>query len=181
LDSEGANRAYNVICRFSSMDREYIALAPQVEENVVELFRYVEDEDGNVSVEDIASDMEFETITEAFHKISEQELGELLSESEEDTTVVITRDDGSECTCNIISLFEYDGKDYIALMPLEDIRELDGDGKTNLQIVLYGYSAYDDSGGHSNISLIPIPVGYYSNVEEHFMSMVEDIDIGVSA
>jgi len=185
-DVEGNNHKYYIICRFYAMDREYIALAPQSGGNVVELFRCIEDEDGKINVEDIFSDMEFESVKDAYQKIAAEEINNI--EDSKDTTIIITRDDGSECVCNIVSLFEYDSKDYIALMPLEPIGssnedlgdEADARRAANFQIVLYGYTSYDDNRGATNISLIPIPPGQYPSIEAYFMDMVMNDDEGVS-
>jgi len=188
-DIKGDAYKYYIICRFQTMNKEYIALAPQTGENVVELFRCFEDDKGKIGVADVVSDMELDAVKEAYRKINANEVDELLLEDSKDTTLIIKRDDGSECVCEIVSLFEYDSKDFIALMPLESAEiisrpldvEADEDAQeeVNLNVVLYGYNVYDNNKGNATISLLPIPAGQYPSIEAYFMELVMADDEGV--
>lgn len=56
---------------------------------------------------------------------------------EEEMTVTLILDDGSEVDCIVITIFEAGGKDYIALLPLEQEEE---EG----EVYLYRYSESED-------------------------------------
>lgn len=58
--------------------------------------------------------------------------------SAEEMTVELELDDGV-CTCAVITIFECNGKDYIALLPLdEDSQNEDG------EVWIYGYSENEE-------------------------------------
>ena len=44
----------------------------------------------------------------------------------EDITVTLTLDDDRELECAIITIFEAGGRDYIALLPLDDVEAEEG-------------------------------------------------------
>ena len=52
----------------------------------------------------------------------------------EDITVTLTLDDDRELECAIITIFEAGGRDYIALLPLDDVEAEEG------EVYLYRYS-----------------------------------------
>lgn len=54
--------------------------------------------------------------------------------AEEEMTVELELDDGEKVTCAVITILEVSGKDYIALMPLDENGEND-DG----EVWFYGY------------------------------------------
>lgn len=62
-----------------------------------------------------------------------------LNEPEEEMTVTLTLDDGTELECIVLSIFEAGKKDYIALLPVENIESEDG------EVYLYRYSE-DENG-----------------------------------
>lgn len=55
-----------------------------------------------------------------------------------DTTVTLTLDNDEELECAVISIFEADGRRYIALLPLE------GDDAENGEVYLYRYNETED-------------------------------------
>lgn len=57
----------------------------------------------------------------------------------EEMTVTLTLDDGSDLECVVLTIFEADGKDYIALLPLDGKEAEDG------EVFLYRYS--EDANG----------------------------------
>ena len=61
------------------------------------------------------------------------------NEVDEDMTVELTLDDGTEVTCAIVTILEVDGKDYIALLPLDENQENE-DG----EVWFYEYSENPD-------------------------------------
>ena len=57
----------------------------------------------------------------------------------EEMTVTLTLDDGREIECVVLTIFPAGGKDYIALLPMDDIEAEDG------EVYLYRYSE-DENG-----------------------------------
>ena len=63
----------------------------------------------------------------------------------EDITVTLTLDDDRELECAIITIFEAGGRDYIALLPLDDVEAEEG------EVYLYRYSEKDGQPELENI------------------------------
>ena len=61
----------------------------------------------------------------------------------EEMTVTLTLDDGREIECVVLTIFPAGGKDYIALLPMDDIEAEDG------EVYLYRYS--EDENGQPNL------------------------------
>lgn len=77
-----------VLTIFEAGGREYIALLPmedeEAEEGEVYLYRYLEDADGNPSLDNIEDDEEYEIVSDAFDELlDDQEYDELVGEDEE--------------------------------------------------------------------------------------------------
>ena len=62
----------------------------------------------------------------------------------EEMTVTLTLDDGREIECVVLTIFPAGGKDYIALLPMDDIEAEDG------EVYLYRYS--EDENGQPKTS-----------------------------
>ncbi len=58
-----------------------------------------------------------------------------VDEDDTDVMVTITLEDDSELDCEIITIFETDGQDYIALLPVDQ----DGEALEEMGILLYRY------------------------------------------
>ncbi len=76
-----------VLTIFEAGGKDYIALLPldgaESEEGEVYLYRYLEDEEGNPSLDNIEDDAEYEIVEEAFDELlDEQEYYELVGEDE---------------------------------------------------------------------------------------------------
>ncbi len=72
----------NVLGVFDVNDRDYIALLPEKDEEVL-IFRYTE-EDGNVSLDNIETDEEYEEVSEVFYEIFIDEDEEYFEDEELD-------------------------------------------------------------------------------------------------
>ena len=77
-----------VLTIFEAGGRDYIALLPMdgedAEEGEVYRYRYMEDADGNPSLDNIEDDDEYEIVADAFDELlDDQEYDELVSEDEE--------------------------------------------------------------------------------------------------
>ncbi len=66
----------------------------------------------------------------------------LAQEPDEEMTVTLTLDDGSELECVVLTIFEAGGRDYIALLPMEGEDAEDG------EVYLYRYTE-DEEGNPS--------------------------------
>lgn len=66
---------------------------------------------------------------------------------EDETTVTLTLDDGKELECVVLTIFPAGGKEYIALLPMEEA-ESDEEG----EVFLYRYS--EDENGDPNLENI---------------------------
>ena len=56
----------------------------------------------------------------------------------EEVTVTLTLDDDTELECAVLTIYEVDGKEYIALLPMNDEENEDGD------VFLYRYVETED-------------------------------------
>ncbi|MCI8888716.1 MAG: DUF1292 domain-containing protein [Hungatella sp.] len=59
-------------------------------------------------------------------------------EPQEEMTVTLTMDDGSEVECVVLTIFEADGRDYIALLPMDSAQADEG------EVYLYRYFEPED-------------------------------------
>lgn len=85
---DGSELECVVLTIFEAGGRDYIALLPMegedAEEGEVYLYRYMEDQDGNPSLDNIEDDDEYEVVSDAFDELlDEQEYDELIGEDEE--------------------------------------------------------------------------------------------------
>ncbi|MCD7789302.1 MAG: DUF1292 domain-containing protein [Bacteroides thetaiotaomicron] len=84
---DGSELECVVLTIFEAGVRDYIALLPmegaEAEEGEVYLYRYLEDEDGNPSLDNIEDDDEYEIVADAFDELlDDQEYDELVGEDE---------------------------------------------------------------------------------------------------
>ena len=73
------------------------------------------------------------------------EKNKMMEEPEEEMTVTLTLDDGSEIECLVLTIFEAGGRDYIALLPTEGIDAEEG------EVYLYRYTEVDGEPDLQNI------------------------------
>ncbi|MCR5256130.1 MAG: DUF1292 domain-containing protein [Acetatifactor sp.] len=64
---------------------------------------------------------------------------EKFENTDEEMTVDIELDDGTVVNCSIVTIFDVDGKEYIALLPLDD----DGENEDG-EVWIYRYSENPD-------------------------------------
>ena len=89
----------------------------------------------------------------------------------ESLTVTLTLDNDEELECSVLTIFELDGRQYIALLPLDENGE-DADG----QIYLYRITdnGEDEEPGLENI----LDDEEFDQVSEAFSEWMEDQDFG---
>lgn len=73
-------------------------------------------------------------------------LGNQEAENEEEMTVTLTLDDGTELECVVLTIFEAGDKEYIALLPLDGQESEDG------EVYLYRYT--EDADGNPDLENI---------------------------
>lgn len=67
---------------------------------------------------------------------------------DEDMFVTLDLDDGSSMECQILTIFEADGRDYIALLPVDEYEQPNDEG----EVFIYRYS--EDADGNPNLENI---------------------------
>lgn len=72
--------------------------------------------------------------------------GQNNEEMEQEMTVTLTLDDGSELECIVLTIFPAGGKDYIALLPMEGAEADEG------EVYLFRYS--EDAEGNPDLQNI---------------------------
>ncbi|WP_432626643.1 DUF1292 domain-containing protein [Brotaphodocola sp.] len=84
---------------------------------------------------------------------------------QEEMTVTLTLDDGSELECVVLTIFEAGNRDYIALLPSEGIEAEEG------EVYLYRYS--EDADGNPNLDNIEDDEEY-EIVSDAFDELLDD-------
>ena len=76
------------------------------------------------------------------------EKNKLNNLDDEDMFVTLDLDDGSSMECQILTIFEADGRDYIALLPVDEDEQPNEDG----EVFIYRYS--EDAEGNPSLENI---------------------------
>lgn len=88
---------------------------------------------------------------------------------DEDICVTLELDDGTEVECDILTIFELNGQDYIVLLPLEE------DGEENEEGTVYIYRYFEDEDGNPSMENIEDEEEYEA-VEERFDELLDEAD-----
>ena len=83
---------------------------------------------------------------------------------DEEMTVTLDLDDGTSVDCAVVTIFEMDRRDYIALLPLDD----NGDSK-NGEVWIYRYSENPDDPNEE-------PVLEYIEDDEEYDAAIDAFD-----
>ena len=84
---------------------------------------------------------------------------------DDDMFVTLDLDDGSSVECQILTIFEADGRDYIALLPLDE----NGDG----EVFIYRYS--EDAEGNPSLENIEDD-DEYEVVSDRFDELLDEAE-----
>lgn len=95
---------------------------------------------------------------------------ESFENTEEEMTVTITVDDGTEVECAILSIFEFQNKDYIALLPLKE----DGSGNDEGEFWLYGYKENPNNPNEEPEIIYIEDDDEYDEVADYFDELLDD-------
>lgn len=91
------------------------------------------------------------------------------AEDDEDIMVTLSLDDGSSVECEILTIFEVDGRDYIALLPLDEKGEPNDAG----EVYLYRYQ--EDTEGNPSLENIEDDEEYEA-VADRFDELQDEAD-----
>lgn len=91
-----------------------------------------------------------------------------LSE-EEDIRVTLDMDDGTQVECEILTIFDVNDQDYIALLPLDE------DGEENEEGTVYIYRYFEDEDGNPSIENIASDEEFEA-VEERFDEFLDEAE-----
>ena len=84
---------------------------------------------------------------------------------EDEPTVILTLEDGTELECAVLTIFEVEKKEYMALFPL--------DGEDDADILLYGYKEV----GEDDLELIYIENDEeYEKVSDVFDMLLDEVE-----
>lgn len=87
---------------------------------------------------------------------------EILEEEDSEIRVTLSMDDDSEVECRILTIFEMEDQDYIALLPLDE----EGDDNEEGEVFIYRY--FEDDDGNPSLENI--------EEEEEFQAVSECFD-----
>lgn len=88
---------------------------------------------------------------------------------DEDILVTLEMDDGSTAECEILTIFEVNEQDYIALLPLDEEEEPNEEG------TVYIYRYLEDKEGNPSLDNITDEEEYEA-VEERFDELLDEIE-----
>jgi uncharacterized protein YrzB (UPF0473 family) len=92
-----------------------------------------------------------------------------VDENDDDVVVTINMDDGTDVTCEILTIFDVGEQDYIALLPLEE------DGTPASDDTVYIYRYFEDEDGTPSLENIQSDEEYEA-VEERFDELLDEAD-----
>ena len=88
---------------------------------------------------------------------------------DDDMFVTLDLDDGSSVECQILTIFEADGRDYIALLPLDE----NGDSNEDGEVFIYRYS--EDAEGNPSLENIEDD-DEYDVVSDRFDELLDEAE-----
>ena len=88
---------------------------------------------------------------------------------DDDMFVTLDLDDGSSVECQILTIFEADGRDYIALLPLDENGDTNEDG----EVFIYRYS--EDAEGNPSLENIEDD-DEYDVVSDRFDELLDEAE-----
>ncbi len=87
----------------------------------------------------------------------------------ESMTVTLTLEDGSEMDCEVITVFDYEGKNYIAVVSTQELEEADEDDE-GVSAMLYGLGGAN----WDEMELLNIDDDIYDKVAERFEEVMAE-------
>ena len=87
---------------------------------------------------------------------------------DEDISVTLDMDDGTQVDCEIVTIFDVNDQDYIVLLPLDE------DGEENEEGTVYIYRYFEDEDGNPSLENIQDDEEYEA-VEERFDELLDEV------
>ena len=97
-------------------------------------------------------------------------MGNDYLEDDEDLFVTLTLEDDTEVDCQVLTIFEVEGQDYIVVMPTEDVESDSEEGE------VYIYRYFEDEEGNPGLENIETEEEF-EMVSEVFDQLIEDGDL----
>lgn len=92
-----------------------------------------------------------------------------VDENDDDVMVTLSMDDGSEVECEILTIFDVQEQDYIALLPLDKHKNPLPDG------TVYIYRYFENESGEPSLENI-LSDEEYERVEERFDELLDEAE-----
>lgn len=80
--------------------------------------------------------------------MNENQTNTPMEDDDEDMRVTLSLDDGSDVECAILTIFDVNEQDYIALLPLDE----NGEGNEDGEVYIYRY--FEDNDGNPSLENI---------------------------
>lgn len=88
----------------------------------------------------------------------------------ESMTVTLTLEDGTEMDCEVITVFDYDGKNYIAVVSTKELEEAGDEDEGGVSAMLYGLGGAN----WEEMELLNIDDDIYDKVAERFEEVMAE-------
>lgn len=95
---------------------------------------------------------------------------EILDDEDSEIRVTLTLDDDSEVECRILTIFDMEDRDYIALLPLDE----DGEDNEEGEVFIYRYS--EDENGDPSLENIEDEEEYEA-VADRFDELLDEAEL----
>lgn len=93
----------------------------------------------------------------------------MQNNEEEDMFVTLDLDDGTQAECRILTIFDVDDQDYIALLPLDEKGEPNAEG----EVFIYRY--FEDEEGNPSLENI-LSDDEYEAVADRFDELLDEAE-----
>ena len=95
-----------------------------------------------------------------------------IDDDDEDSVITVVMQDGVERECQIIAIYEIEGQDYVALLPLEQIEDAEVGEEVETDVFFY---RYDEKGDEIQLSILGSDEEF-NVVREVFEQIIEESD-----
>lgn len=85
-------------------------------------------------------------------------------------TVTLTLEDDSELECEVITVFDFEGQNYIAVVPSEELKAANENDEESLSAMLYGLGGAN----WEEMELLNIDDDLYEKVAERFEEVMSE-------
>ena len=99
--------------------------------------------------------------------MNENQTNTPMEDDGEDMRVTLSLDDGSDVECAILTIFDVNEQDYIALLPLDE----NGEGNEDGEVYIYRY--FEDNDGNPSLENIQDD-DEYEAVAERFDELLDE-------